>query len=380
MNTSGSPERRLLPLRRPFVRVALAIVVSFALLSACASRDPATRPDRRVAYPVPEWRSIASPETVGWTQADLDAVRARLEKLPTTGFIAVVGGRTLLQYGDVQAVSYLASVRKSVLAILFGNYVASGKVRLNKTLAALDIDDIGGLTPGEKQATIKDLLTARSGVYHPASNAGDDLASAPPRGSQQPGAYYLYSNWDFNALGTIFEKETGRDIYDALESDLARPLGMQDFDRASHRKTGDGRRSQHLAYHMNLSTRDMARIGYLMLREGTWAGNQVTPREWVHEITRAFTPVTQMNPPVRRKGPWGYGYLWWVWDGPFASGAYRGAYTGLGAVGQHITVLPVLDLVVAHKTRPGQNRSVSHAQYLEVLDVLVQAGCRTRKC
>jgi hypothetical protein len=69
-----------------------------------------------------------------------------------------------------------------------------------------------------------------------------------------------------------------------------------------------------------------------------------------------------------------------VWDGPFASGAYRGAYTGLGAVGQHITVLPVLDLVVAHKTRPGQNGSVSHAQYLEVLDVLVQAGCRTRKC
>ena len=380
MNTSGSRERRLFAVRHAFGRIALAIVVSFAFTSGCGPRDPATRPDRRAAYPVPEWQSIASPETVGWTQADLDAVRARLEKLPTTGFIAVVGGRTLMQYGDVQAVSYLASVRKSVLAILFGNYVASGKVRLNETLAALGIDDIGGLTPGEKQATIKDLLTARSGVYHPASNAGDDLASAPPRGSQQPGAYYLYSNWDFNALGTIFEKETGRDIYDALESDLARPLGMQDFDRTSHRKSGDLRRSQHLAYHMNLSTRDMARLGYLMLREGTWAGNQVTPREWVHEITRAFTPVTQMNPPARQKGPWGYGYLWWVWDGPFASGAYRGAYTGLGAIGQHITVLPVLDLVVAHKTRPGQNGSVSHAQYREVLDVLVQAGCRTRKC
>ena len=285
-----------------------------------------------------------------------------------------------MQYGDVQAVSYLASVRKSVLAILFGNYVASGKIRLNKTLAALGIDDVGGLTSGEKQATIRDLLTARSGVYHPASNAGDDLASAPPRGSQQPGTYFLYSNWDFNALGTIFEKETGRDIYDALESDLARPLGMQDFDRATHRKSGDARRSQHLAYHMNLSTRDMARIGYLMLRDGTWAGKQVTPRAWVHEITRVFTPVARMNPAVRRKGPWGYGYLWWVWDGPMAAGAYRGAYTGLGAVGQHITVLPVLDLVVAHKTRPGQNRSVSHQQYLEVLDVLVQAGCRTRKC
>ena len=372
--------RRLLSGRTSVaVNAAVAIAASIWLAVGCARYDTGTRPAGRATYPTPEWQASAA-EKLGWTQADLDAVRARLQKLPTTGFMAVAGGRTLMQYGDVQAVSYLASVRKSVLAILFGNYVASGKVRLNKTLAAIGIDDIGGLTPGEKQATIKDLLTARSGVYHAASNAGDDLASAPPRGSKQPGTYYLYSNWDFNALGTIFEKETGRDIYDALETDLVRPIGMQDFDRASHQKSGDASRSQHLAYHMNFSTRDMARIGYLMLREGNWAGRQVTPRAWVHEITQAFTPVPEMNPPARRNGPWGYGYLWWVWDGQWNTGGYRGAYTGLGAVGQHITVLPVLDLVVAHKTRPGQAGSVSHQQYLEVLDVLVRAGCRTKKC
>ena len=53
---------------------------------------------------------------------------------------------------------------------------------------------------------VEHLLSARSGVYHPASNGGDDLASAPPRGSQAPGAYYLYSNWDFNVAGAIFEQ------------------------------------------------------------------------------------------------------------------------------------------------------------------------------
>jgi hypothetical protein len=36
----------------------------------------------------------------------------------------------------------------------------------------------------------------------------------------------------------------------------------------------------------------------------------------------------------------------------------------------------VLDLVVAHKTRPGQDRSVSHEQYLEVLDLIVKAHVR----
>jgi CubicO group peptidase (beta-lactamase class C family) len=285
-----------------------------------------------------------------------------------------------MEYGDLQAVSYLASVRKSILAMLYGNYVARGQVRLGKTLAEMGIDDHGGLTPSEKQATIRDLLTARSGVYHEASNAGDDLASAPPRGSQKPGTYQLYSNWDFNAAGTAFELETGRNIYDALETDLAQPLGMRDFDRARHRRSGDSTRSVHLAYHMNLSTRDMARIGYLMLREGNWAGRQLVPRDWVREITRVFTPVSEMNPPRRREGPFGYGHLWWVWDGSHAVGAYRGAYTGLGAVGQHITVIPVLDLVVVHKTRPGQGRSVTHQQFLDVLGVLVKAGCRRRNC
>jgi CubicO group peptidase (beta-lactamase class C family) len=115
------------------------------------------------------------------------------------------------------------------------------------------------LSPQEKQATVRHLLMARSGIYHPASNSGDDLASAPPRGSQAPGSYYLYSNWDFNALGTVFEQETGRNIYDALESDLARPIGMQDWRRELQVRSGDTTRSVHRAYHMILSTRDMAR-------------------------------------------------------------------------------------------------------------------------
>ena len=360
----------------------LAVALCVAGLTTCApsSRAATESNDTRTVFPAAEWEHIARPDDVGWTATDLDSVRTLLSKLPTTGFMAVVGGRVLMDYGDVQTVSYLASVRKSILAMLYGNYVASGKVRLDKTLTEMGIDDIGGLTAEERQATIRDLITARSGVYHAASNDGDDLASAPPRGSQKHGTYMLYSNWDFNAAGTAFELETGRNIYDALDTDLAQPLGMRDFQRMSHRRTGDSTKSRHLAYHINLSTRDMARIGYLMLREGNWNGRQLVPRAWVREITRAFTPVSEMNPARRREGPFGYGHLWWVWDGPHAVGAYRGAYTGLGAVGQHITILPVLDLVVVHKTRPGQGRSVSHEEFMSVLDVLVKAGCRRKSC
>jgi CubicO group peptidase (beta-lactamase class C family) len=356
-----------LPRRLHLIAVALLL----AGLSACASTGSSAASAH--FYPGATWVNLANPEALGWSSRGLDSVRTRLGTMPTTGFMAVVGGRVLLSHGDVDTLTYLASVRKSILSMLYGNYVASGKVNLDRTLADIGIDDHGGLTPAERTATTRHLLSARSGVYHPASNSGDDLEFAPPRGSQPPGTYYLYSNWDFNAVGTIFERETGRNIFDALESDLALPLGFQDWNRAIHRKGGDSTRSQHPSYHMHLSVRDMARIGYLMLREGNWSGRQVVPREWVRESTRAITPVSEMNPAARRTGPFGYGYLWWVWDGPAARGAYRGAYAGLGAVGQHIVVLPELDLVVAHKTAQGQGRSVSHTQFLEVLDQLVRA-------
>jgi CubicO group peptidase (beta-lactamase class C family) len=373
---SARPSPRLL--RR--TRATLLLATLLALPLACAPAiqtgpQPVTAhatPGTHV-FPGAEWQRIADPRTVGYSPAGLQRVRDQLAGMSTTAFMAVVGGRVLFEYGDVEAVSYLASVRKSVLSMLYGIYVDRGVIRLDRTLAQLGIDDHQSLTAQEKQATIADLLAARSGIFHPASNAGDDLASAPSRGTHAPGTYYLYSNWDFNALGTIFEQETGANIYDALEAELVRPLGMRDFDRASHRRTGDASRSVHLAYHMNFSTRDMARIGYLMLRDGAWDGRQIVPREWVRESTRAITRVYEMNPERRRNGEFGYGYLWWVFDRPGQPPEFDGAYVGLGAVGQQILVMPALDLVVVHKTAPGEGRSVSHGEFLGILRTLLEA-------
>lgn len=365
-------------MKKRYVLSALAALAILLSAQACVtSRTPAPAVAKAPAavFPGAEWEKVADPEKAGWSSDGLAAVLEQVKTMPTTGLMVVAGGRALLEYGDVVELSYLASVRKSVLAMLYGNYVATGKVRLEKTLAELGITDHGGLTPQELEATIADLLSARSGVYHPASNAGDNLADAPPRGSQKHGAYFLYSNWDFNALGTIFEQETGRNIYDALETDLAVPVGMQDFKREAQNKSGNLKISMHPAYHIWLSTRDMARLGTLMLRQGNWAGKQLVPRDWVKKITSPVTHLPDMNPPYMREGRVGYGYLWWIFDGPWGQGAYEGAYTGMGAVGQYITVLPKLDLVVAHKTNPArtQNKSVSGRQYFELLDKLVAA-------
>lgn len=322
------------------------------------------------------WQTV-EPKAAGFSSGRLAALTPFLQSLDTSALMVVAGGRVVYSYGDLETISYIASCRKSVLAMLYGNYVASGKIQLAKTLREMKIDDLGGLLPSELDATVEDLITARSGVYHPASNPGDATEFAPPRGSQKHGTYQLYSNWDFNAAGTVFEKLTGRDLFDALETDLARPIGMQDFHRELHKKGGDLKRSIHPDYHMHFSTRDMARLGHLMLKEGNWNGQQVIPKDWAKRIVTLVTPVSEENPPAWRdyaRGTlWGYGRMWWVWDDHHAEGPFAGAYTARGAYGQYITVLPALDLVVAHKTVPGPNRGVSITAYQAILMHLLAA-------
>jgi CubicO group peptidase (beta-lactamase class C family) len=358
---------------------ALAALLACIVLSGPAR---AVSSSQSFVFPAAEWQRITDPTAAGYCQAGLDAATARAKQLATTAMTVVVGGRVLWEYGDQQFISYLASVRKSILAMMFGKPVASGVIKLDRTMAELGIDDVGGLLPEERKATVADLLAARSGVYHDAANAactgcGSTMGDPPgPRGSVPHGSHFLYNNWDFNALGTVFEKATGEDIYDAFERDFAKPMQFQDFDRAQQRKTVNARASIHPAYHFYLSSRDMARVGYLMLRDGRWGAREIVPREWVRRITTVVTPVADMNPASLRAGPFGYGYLWWIWDGPFNTAAYRGAYTGQGAIGQFITVLPSLDMVVAHKTRQGQ-AAVSRTEYLSVVDAVIAAKCKS---
>ena len=304
-------------------------------------------------YPGKEW-TISSPLKYGYNPSYSQVISKFITQYTnTTGLVVVVGGEIIYTYGNLTELSYLASCRKSLLAMLYGKYVVNGTIDLEKTIDDLGFDDVGGLLPIEKTARVYHLITARSGVYHLGSNLGDDRAYAPERGTKIPGEYYLYNNWDFNCAGAAFETMTGLNIYDAFQADIAIPIQMQDFSRSAQQKSGDLTISVFPAYHFWLSTRDMARIGYLMLRGGKWNDTQVIPAEWATQIVSIVTPLQEMNPVSRRSGYFGYGIMWWIWDGYANKDAFKGAYTAMGAYGQFITVLPALDMVVAHKTSSG---------------------------
>ncbi len=271
------------------------------------------------------------------------------------------------------------SVRKSVLAMLYGKHVADGTVDLDKTLSDVGIDDVEGLLPIERQAKIRHLLTARSGVYHPPSQAGDDSAFAPPRGSQLPGTYFLYNNWDFNAAGTAFELLTGKGIYRAFADEIAQPLQLEDFDLSRHRRTGDLVKSEHGAYHFFLSTRDMARIGHLMLQQGNWRGQQLVPAPWVAKVSATETASAEMHPARTAARRFGYGYMWWTLEEPPES-PFSGAYMAWGVYGQFILIVPRRHMVIAHKRQVPvagnwDVRWVQPADFLAVARKLAGAPC-----
>ncbi len=264
----------------------------------------------------------------------------------TTALLVLRDGATVLELGDTARASYVASVRKSLLSILFGIQVEAGTVSLDDTLGALGIDDTGSLLPLEKTARLRHLLTSRSGVYHPPSSPGSDEDAFPPRGTKTPGQYFVYNNWDFNAAGAIFEKAGGLTVFEAFEKYLAGPLGLSDYDPRRQRMLGDPGKSAFPAYHFFLSARDLAKIGLLMAAGGQWEGRQLVHREWVRESLAPHVRRADMAP-ATGFGTCDYGYLWWL---PRETGPqWEGAFLAAGNYGQFLLVLPAIGSVIVHR-------------------------------
>lgn len=158
-------------------------------------------------------------------------VEAWSQQIGSTAVMVVHRGAVVAQWGDTIAKTPLASVRKSVLNALIGNAVERGQINLSQPIGQLGIDDNEpSLSAEEKSATVRDLLQARSGIYHAALHETlEAAAQRPPRFSHKPGTFWYYNNWDFNALGAIYEHASGSSIFDAFAREIAGPIGMQDY-------------------------------------------------------------------------------------------------------------------------------------------------------
>jgi CubicO group peptidase (beta-lactamase class C family) len=295
------------------------------------------------ASPPSCWARAARPEDLGWSSRRLRRIVPELGRMDCAALMVVTDGQVVLEWGNTASNFSAHSMRKSLLSALYGVYVNEGAIDTSKTLAELGIDDKTPLTEAEKQATVTDLLRARSGVYVPAAGETASMRAArPERGSHAPGTHWYYNNWDFNALGTIFDQETGeKSIYEAFQARIADPIGMQDLQTERLQYSYEPY-SIHPYYGYRISARDLARFGQLFLQEGAWEGEQVVPAVWVEEST---TPYSRTGGSGTYSG---YGYMWWIAAEDAASIA-QGSYAASGYGGHTLEVLPHLNTVIVFR-------------------------------
>ncbi len=324
-------------------------ILMAALLAAATFVGPSAVLPSRVEAAEGDWERWGSPEEAGFSSAAIAAAQRHWQGLPDApigAFVLVYKGKILASFGRENTAFWCHSMRKSFLSALYGIHVANGNIDLDMTLEELGIDDTTPLTTAERQAKVRHLIKARSGVYiEAACEAPEMKAARPPRGSHPADSFWYYNNWDFNALGTIFRQETGTDIFEEFAQQIARPIGMQDFLPAWCLYTFEPF-SEHPCYTFRMTTRDRARFGQLFLQNGRWGGRQIIPEEWVAESTRAYS----QSEAVGR----GYGYMWWTYEPEFFQLFLHDprlrplwGYSASGYGGQAILVLPDAEMVAA---------------------------------
>jgi CubicO group peptidase (beta-lactamase class C family)/uncharacterized protein YuzE len=343
----------------------LFVALSLVLVTPVAPQDAGAAAARQsmvaaARYPSNTWMQYADVTDAGFSPEGLANARIFWEKRGAAAFLVVSGGAVVASWGDVDRRFMAHSMRKSLLSALYG--VFRDDIDLGLTLAELEIDDLSALTGQEKQARVADLLQSRSGVYHPAAAEATEMStSRPERGSHPPGTHWWYNNWDFNVAGTVFRQLTDEDIFEAFAETIAEPIGMQDYRITDGLYHYEWDKSQHPAYPLRMSTRDLARFGLLIARGGRWGSEQIVPRSWVDESTHAHSEND-----LRKEFGTGYGYMWWV-DGT------RG-FSARGYGGHVLAVYPELDLVMVIRADTYHDRFVSNRAIARLFEMVIRAA------
>jgi CubicO group peptidase (beta-lactamase class C family) len=304
------------------------------------------------------------PDEIGWSSVKLEEAKNYAEQIGSAAVMALYEGKVFFSFGNISQKYLIHSIRKPFLCALYGIYIKRGLIDLNKSLDELGIDDIPpNLTSIEKQATVRDLLMSRSGIYHEAAaEAQVMIRTRPERGSHSPGTFFYYNNWDFNVLGTIFEKQTGKKIFKAFKEEIADPIGMQDFLLSDCRYQYEWSKSKHPAYHFRMTARDMARFGLLYQNNGKYGDLQIIPPEWIKESTTSYST----NP---LDGD-GYGYMWSIIseESGFGNGFY---HTGTGV--HLLAVLPETKLVLIHRVDTDRKFDITWNEIRQLMYMIAEA-------
>ena len=321
-----------------------------------------------------EWRQYKHVEQTGWSETELDNARRFATSIGSAAIMIVDHGEVVQVWGAIDHPYASASIRKSIYDATIGATHLAKPFDINTSLGKLGIDDIDPLDKAELSATFEQLLTTRSGVYHPcAYETPSNARRRPSRRSAKPGMQWYYNNWDFNVVCAAFEQLSGEPMEQAFNDRLATPLGMEDFKPSHVFEWLEPRLSRHPAVTFRISARDLARIGRLYLQQGRWSGQPIVSPDWVK---RSTTPLTTFKPGHYRGAGNGYGRLWWIFPArPERNSPYQAHHrvAARGAGGHLMVLFPDLDVLIVHRADTDSGRGVADRNGIKLLDMIVGA-------
>ncbi|MGB3341185.1 MAG: serine hydrolase [bacterium] len=343
-------------MKKLYVASILLLFIIMVFVSGCKTPKTKSTFQAPAYWPTSRWQG-STPEAQGM---DSEKIAEMIEYIQTNSIpvhsMHIVRNGYLVTEAyfypyDGSTVHDIASVTKSVTSVLVGAAINKGLIKDEYVLVKdffPEYDDLFSNTFKE-QLMIRDLLTMTSGLELVTNDSTRSaFAEATLFGMfteddwleyiltlpavYEPGTYFGYNSCNFHLISIMMSQATGMKMVDFARENLFKPLGINDFVWSE-----DPEGNSHGWGDLKLHPRDMAKIGFLLLNNGTWDGKQILNPDWV-----AKSAQRQVDVP----GPPGdihidYSYGWWV-----VSGKLDGIYEANGRGGQHIIIWPQQNLII----------------------------------
>lgn len=323
---------------------AIAMLVGFHLFApnAAEARDP--QPSASVyPWPAESW-PVSTPEEQGMDSASLARLVETVGTYKQDSFLIIRHGRIVADAYYAPFAPGIAHDLRSITKSVVGTLTA---IQLHKGVLDSTDQRVVGLfsewpikndDDRKKAMTVQNLLDMTSGMawterYYTPDETLMQMFRSPNRTAfvldrpmaHAPGTTFNYSGGDPYLLSALINVKSGKSAQDFAMKELFLPLGIRsaawgndDIQGVTNGQSG-----------LFLTPHDMARFGYLYLRNGQWEDKQIIPSSWVERVKEGKV--------VASRG-YRYGNLWW-------SLPERGAYLARGRHSQLIIVLPKLDIV-----------------------------------
>ena len=238
------------------------------------------------------------------------------------------------------------SMAKSFVSVLFGMQVDAGKIDIEQTVGFY-LPEMKGA--GYENVKVKHVLQMSSGVkwnedYQDfnsdinkmgrvlAVGGSLDEMTGELQTESESGKAFHYVSMDTHVIGMIVRRVSNQSLVQLLQNNIWNKLGMEN----NAAWITDSQGAAFALGGLNVTTRDYARFGLLLLNNGQWQGEQIVSPEWILAATTAQADYLKSA-----KNKLGYGYQ--IWLPPEAE---AGEFFCVGVYGQYIYVNQKENIVI----------------------------------